>query len=409
MSSATRRYDLDWLRVIAFGLLIFYHTGMLYVADWGFHYKSQYQSEFLQYVMLMINPWRMPLLFFISGIALRYVLQSHSLVTTFLSRTWRLLLPLSFGIVAIVPVQLYVEMTSAGAIDFSFGHFYRIFFDLSHPSFNDFQSGIFPHIDVNHLWYLRELWQFSLVLILCYPIFNYPKVKETIDRLLVSRHIVLVICLVPLVLSLAELVLFPESEEGRRIARGFCFFLLGYLIFENTVWWETLVKYRRLLLIIAVSCSAIFLSYYGLVWLSRDEPLSPLYAYAERLFVFVNRWVSLLAVCAYAATYLNKPHPSLRYWSTSVYPSYIAHQSLLIAACFYLTPYQLGGFVEPLIVLLVTFGGCALIYSLFSRVGMIGELMGIFTKPDMTEYKARKLLRAVLWVPMLVIGLAILF
>ena len=26
----TRRYDLDWLRIIAFGLLIFYHVGMFY-------------------------------------------------------------------------------------------------------------------------------------------------------------------------------------------------------------------------------------------------------------------------------------------------------------------------------------------------------------------------------------------
>lgn len=35
----TRRYDLDWLRIIAFGLLIFYHIGMFYVS-WDFHVKS---------------------------------------------------------------------------------------------------------------------------------------------------------------------------------------------------------------------------------------------------------------------------------------------------------------------------------------------------------------------------------
>lgn len=34
-----RRYDLDWLRIIAFGLLIFYHVGMFYV-DWSWHVKS---------------------------------------------------------------------------------------------------------------------------------------------------------------------------------------------------------------------------------------------------------------------------------------------------------------------------------------------------------------------------------
>lgn len=45
--TSTRRYDLDWLRVIAFGLLIFYHVGMYYVT-WGWHVKSPYESDFLE-------------------------------------------------------------------------------------------------------------------------------------------------------------------------------------------------------------------------------------------------------------------------------------------------------------------------------------------------------------------------
>jgi hypothetical protein len=34
-----RRYDLDWSRGYAFAALIFYHIGMLNLADRGFHYK----------------------------------------------------------------------------------------------------------------------------------------------------------------------------------------------------------------------------------------------------------------------------------------------------------------------------------------------------------------------------------
>lgn len=65
----TRKHELDWLRVLAFGLLIIYHIGMAYVADWGWHVKSSHQSEFLQNLMLWSNQWRMPLLFIISGAA----------------------------------------------------------------------------------------------------------------------------------------------------------------------------------------------------------------------------------------------------------------------------------------------------------------------------------------------------
>ena len=49
-----RRHDLDALRVIAFGLLILYHAGMLYVADWDFHLKSTYLSEGLQGGMIAL-------------------------------------------------------------------------------------------------------------------------------------------------------------------------------------------------------------------------------------------------------------------------------------------------------------------------------------------------------------------
>ncbi len=43
---------------------------MAYVADWGFHLKSVHTAEWLQWPMIVLNRWRMPLLFMISGIAI---------------------------------------------------------------------------------------------------------------------------------------------------------------------------------------------------------------------------------------------------------------------------------------------------------------------------------------------------
>jgi peptidoglycan/LPS O-acetylase OafA/YrhL len=43
-ASPERRYDLDWLRVLAFGLLIFYHTGMFFV-EWEWHIKNNVISD----------------------------------------------------------------------------------------------------------------------------------------------------------------------------------------------------------------------------------------------------------------------------------------------------------------------------------------------------------------------------
>ena len=63
-----RRYDLDWLRIIAFGLLILYHCGMFYVT-WDWHVKSRAASDAIEPLMMLTSPWRLTLLFVVSGAA----------------------------------------------------------------------------------------------------------------------------------------------------------------------------------------------------------------------------------------------------------------------------------------------------------------------------------------------------
>ena len=118
-----RRYDIDALRVIAFALLILYHVCMLYVTDWGWHVKSSYQTEALQWPMIFLNRWRMALLFLISGLAIGLFNPAGAGGRFALSRTWRLFLPLLFGMFFIVPVQPYCQGVSNGLVEPGFGAF----------------------------------------------------------------------------------------------------------------------------------------------------------------------------------------------------------------------------------------------------------------------------------------------
>jgi glucans biosynthesis protein C len=65
---------LDALRVMALGLLIAYHVGMYYVT-WDWHLKSPFASTTLEPWMRLVNPWRMSLLFLISGAVTAILLQ----------------------------------------------------------------------------------------------------------------------------------------------------------------------------------------------------------------------------------------------------------------------------------------------------------------------------------------------
>ena len=63
-----RVYWLDWLRIGAFGLLVLYHVGMYYVS-WPFHVKSPHPVAGLEPWMRLVEPWRMSLIFLVSGMA----------------------------------------------------------------------------------------------------------------------------------------------------------------------------------------------------------------------------------------------------------------------------------------------------------------------------------------------------
>src|SRR4051794_7561170 len=88
-----REYGLDWLRVIAFAILIFYHCGMMFVS-WGWHIRNEETSRTLELVMLFFNRWRLPLLFFISGAGVSFSLRRRGFGEFAGERTVRLLLPL---------------------------------------------------------------------------------------------------------------------------------------------------------------------------------------------------------------------------------------------------------------------------------------------------------------------------
>src|SRR5688500_13454099 len=94
VTKTQRRYDLDWLRVIAILLLLFYHSGMAFVAEWGWHIKNAGTSAIFQEWMYFMSRWRMALLFLISGAGTWFVLKRASAGEYMGRRFLRLFVPL---------------------------------------------------------------------------------------------------------------------------------------------------------------------------------------------------------------------------------------------------------------------------------------------------------------------------
>jgi len=384
MNQTERRHDLDWLRVLVFGVLIFYHVGMLYVAEWGFHYKSEHRSVWLQNLMILVNQWRLPLLFLISGIAMRFLINKVSLGRFVALRTVRLWVPLLFGIWVVVPPQLYVEMLAKGDLPaIGYGEFYRAFLDLSHPWFKDYQSGIFPHVDVNHLWYIRELWFFSMYVLGGYLLMKAMKLMPWLDRPFARWRLLPLSLVLILGMTVMQIMVFPDDAEGLRKARGLVFMSAGFLIGWHVSFWQQVATHRRFLLFGAILSFAVLISYYHMVFVSRTESAAGVVLWLEAALVYLNRWLWLLAILGWANSCLNRPGRWLTYLNEAVYPWYILHQTILIVAAWWLAGQAWGPVLEPMWVILFTVSGCWLGFAVIRRSAVLRLLFGLKVgRPD---------------------------
>jgi hypothetical protein len=324
-----RLYCLDWLRVIAIGVLLIYHIGMVYVPDWGYHYKNPLSNDWIKSLMLLTSPWRMGLLWLVSGIALAYMCGRYNMGRLVVRRSNQILLPLLVGVMFVVPVQLFAQMKQAGDMPLNFIGFVHAFFIQPKQYFAQYSSGIWPRFDVNHLWFLRSLWYFSIVVILLSPILHSNFAKK-IGNYVASR----LSCLLPLfVLPIAMIDLLMEGESVREYY-GFVLLLLGFYLGLHEAFWRTLTKHITLLCILSlVAMTALQIGFIEIWQTGLDQTNTLLNVLIQSIYV-LNKILPLLAILALSYRFLNKPNKIIKQLNPYVFPLYILHQSVIIIVAY---------------------------------------------------------------------------
>jgi hypothetical protein len=375
----TRRYDLDWLRVLVFGLLILFHTGMFYVENWGWHAKSTYQSQLLENFMLIIEPWRMPVLWLIAGISIRFIMTKVSLWRFISLRSLRLLLPLLFGILVVVPPQLYIEMSYNGEINMNYWQFINEFFSSNSDIYDKYQSGIWPHIDVNHLWFIRSLWQFSLILLCLMPLLNSRWIVRAVNGLFNwNGFFAILVAVLPLFI-----IQIDWDKETVRYPLGFTLMVYGYLIGWNTIFWRRISQNIKPLVIASIICYCTFIIFYNFVWLdliNGIQPENPAILMIGMFNYSLIRVLGVLTVFALAHKFLNVKSSKLSYFNDAVYPFYILHQTLILVIGYNLNQLSLGPFVEPILLIIFTVMFCLLGYELIRHTDILRPFFGLKIK-----------------------------
>ena len=370
-----RRYDLDWLRIIAFGLLIFYHVGMFYVS-WGWHVKSVYASPTVEPLMRIVNPWRLALLFFISGVAIRFATDKATSRGQFAwSRIVRLGLPLLFGIYVWVMPQAYYQVLQSGEWSGSIVAFFPNYVALEQAF-----STITP--TWNHLWYLAYVLVYILIAIALLPWLQRIPDSRAWQSATRRPLIVVAVLILPFAANATWLSpVFPTTHElindwANHVDR-FLIFLIGYCVAKDAGFWQSVERVWRFMPLFAIGAWLVL--WQGPViagWFGEASP-----PWLQRFFfsyvATMYAWSCILLLLGVAQRFLNQESRALRYLTGAIFCYYVLHQTITIIAGYYLTELHLGVVLESTLVIAITFSGCILGYELLRRIPYVGVVAGV--------------------------------
>jgi glucan biosynthesis protein C len=370
ISSRARRYDLDWLRVIAFAILIFYHVGMFF-NPWEWHIKNNELSSSIKWPMQFSSQWRMSLLFMISGAGVYFAQFSRTPKAFLNERFIRIFIPLVFGIFVIVPPQIFFERLTQGET-YSYAQFYKTVFQ-----FQPYPKGNFSW---HHLWYLVYIFFYSL---LALPLLQLLRRRKDISNKLAKLFAnPLALIAIPVIWHVLGSVFlsqqFPTThnlvKDWNEHFHDITLFVTGFIFCTNVSFWETMKRFRRLTLGIWLTLTAIL---YGVYWIP-DIDLNDWQWLIYNTIKTTNAWCILLSLFGYAYVYLQFSNRFLTYANEAVYPFYILHQTVIIVLAYPLIHSSLPITLKFSYLAVATFLVCLVLYHfLIKRFNPLRLVFGL--------------------------------
>lgn len=335
-------------------LLLIYHVAIAF-QPWGVMIgfitnKKSWDSLWIP--MTMLNVWRIPLLFVVSGMGVYFAIQKRSWLGLLRERTLRILVPLLFGTVAIVPISTLL---------------WRKYYNMS--TTYDIAS-----LNPGHLWFLANIFLYVLILS---PLFvflkKYPEgiaaktITRTLGHPLGLLVVVAVIVAEGLIVHPTPYELYAFTWHGFFL--GFAAFALGFcFVMSGDPFWRMLQSLRWYLFGAAVA----FYTYRFFQYQMRV----PVYQ------ISIESILWILTVLAFSSKYLNRPGKLLSYASQAAYPVYILHMVFLQLGATLIFSSDLNVQLQFVLLLLFTFGGSLAVYEGIRRTNLLRPLFGLKMKED---------------------------
>ncbi|KRB53063.1 hypothetical protein ASE04_07535 [Rhizobium sp. Root708] len=348
-----RRHDLDALRVLCFGTLIIYHSSLIYgTKTWWIN--SSDSRKLIDLITVSSHPWRMSLLFFISGVVTASLLKKRSMAEIRSARTRQLLLPFVFGVFIVVPPQVYFSPQNF-APDLSYWDFWKTY--------------VLSELQLEHMWFLAYLWIYMIVWSIAQPQLArcWPGISTSLAGCLKGKGLFLA----PIAfLSLLRLCLYPIFGETLVIrsdlyshALYFSMFMVGSLLVNERSFWQEVDRQRWVSLGLAtLSMTALAALFLLVPREARPEAL----VMAVRVVRSAFQWCAILALLAFAGRLANRPNRVITHLNKSIMTYYVAHQTVIVVAAYYIAQAGLLDIRSFIPIVIITVLVCALIAEMKS-------------------------------------------
>jgi glucan biosynthesis protein C len=375
----TRRYDVDWLRVLGMMVVFLFHNTRFFDTD-GWHVKSPRTTPVATVIVVFAVQWMMPLFFIVSGIGVYHGLAHRGWRQYLLSRVKRLVVPLVFGIfVIIAPWQVYLERVSHGQYAGSFWSWYPHYFEGWFGL-----GGNFAWMGV-HLWYLEFLFLFSVIALPLFLILQSRPGDRLVAALSRATTVPGLIFLLAIPIAIMEFIAnSPALKGGLLSQRGFggwsllpyfAIFIIGFLLAGREEMARAMERHRFIALAVALLT---FVAAY-IAFQQHSLPESSI-AFASLRGLFC--WAFLIAFCGFASRHLRFSNGFLKYANEAVLPFYILHQTIILTVGYYVLRLDTSLWLEYLIIATISFIAIMALYELLiRRVNVLRFLFGLKMLP----------------------------
>lgn len=299
-------------------------------------------------------------MFLIAGISARYSLEKLSSKQFIKSRTRKLLVPATLGLFILHWITGFFNTQGASLTMGS------PMLPEEMPVFIKYfiwsVSGIGP------LWFIQDLWLFSIVIVLIRKIDKKDILWKTCEKIQIIPIILLGVLLY---VGSFTLILYPRAESFDGLLNLYkplnylIPFLMGYFVFSHDKVQEKLGKYSPILISIAIVCGTIL----TITTFGQDNTLPQ---YLQSPLNIIYAWFMMLGLLGIFQRFCNKTNAFATYMTKSSFGLYVVHYVVIASFGYMLKVHtSLPVFAIYAILTLAVFVLSPLIYEVLRRIPFV--------------------------------------